>query len=230
MSLKISSRPAAARIGPEPIAKKPAVLICHPAYWAARQARTGSSDAPWTSGPSGPACREMSASPAVQTRDICRPAWRPPTTAPPQSMTRAPPTWETAQRHAAAFAASTSAQRMADSLSVMARLQSSRVAPRRDRRSRSDRSTSYLPPLEQLPPEHRVAVRERPRAGVPPQAAGEHLQLDVQLVRVLHDQGLRDDRRPRGRPLRLGQRGDQDVFQQPQQLGAHAPLGAGRVA
>ena len=38
---KIASVPAAARIGPEPIAKYFPSLIAQPAYWLARHARTG---------------------------------------------------------------------------------------------------------------------------------------------------------------------------------------------
>ena len=40
-SLKIGSRAAARRIGPEPIAKNPGSSIAQPAYWLARQAIAG---------------------------------------------------------------------------------------------------------------------------------------------------------------------------------------------
>ena len=120
MWLNNSSRAARARIGPEPIAKNLPTLTCQPAYCEARQARTGSSVTTCTSGPPvSPRTYETSPRSARQTRAISNPAARLPVTAPPQSMTRAPATRDTATRSRSAFRSSSSATRFARSLSVM---------------------------------------------------------------------------------------------------------------
>ncbi len=93
MSSKIASRLAAARIGPEPMAKKSPTFTSHPAYWEAMQPATGWSVVTWTNGPAerfaGPETSSTRPSPAKQTSERIFPACKPPAASIPQSSTRA---------------------------------------------------------------------------------------------------------------------------------------------
>ena len=99
-----ASRPAAARMGPEPMAKNLSQATSHPAYCAAMQAGTGASVRTITAGPPnrGSTTNETSPNPAMAISAIRRPASRPPAVWIPKSITRVPPTRVTATRNSLA--------------------------------------------------------------------------------------------------------------------------------
>jgi hypothetical protein len=57
------------------------------------------------------------------------------------------------------------------------------------------------PPLVQLPAKHRVTCRERPSLLILRETAHVHLQLRVEIVRMVDDETLRNQRQPWRAPL-----------------------------
>jgi len=96
ISSKSFSRPAATRMGPDPIAKKPSSLISHPAYCDAIHAASGCAvatpaDSPDQTGESAEPSKIVTVpSPERQTSANRRPASIPPGAFTPQSMIRVP--------------------------------------------------------------------------------------------------------------------------------------------
>ena len=84
---------------------------------------------------------------------------------------------------------------------------------------------SHHPPLEQLAVQHRVAGGERAVVGIAGQAADVHFQLGVQVVGVMEDEALGNERQARRTPLGQGQMREDEMLEELHQFGINISLG-----